>query len=377
MHVGLVARGDISIALDLANTLNRINISATLYLSHPHVVKITGDSNRPIEILYESGILPRACKVQLVNPPRMRDPRSFIQFRKLCNTIIKDKVNVVHILLGPGELWFALLAYFLRRIPIVSTMVVPKPNLGEELPFFVVWIIYKLLTYGSDMIIVNGTDQVPLVKRLYRISDNKIAVVPLSIHDNFINESFQSHIVKQGAILFFGRAHRHKGLEYLIKAQPLISRKVPSARIVISAHGRDLGRCRSMIQDSSKFEIYEGVVNENVASDFFKKASIVALPYISASTSGVLLKAYSFGKPVVATNVGCLSEYVKNGVTGFLVPPRNIEKLAEAISCLLLDDALRQRMGKNARSLIKEEQNKIIMKLIEVYDKAILLHRKH
>jgi len=55
------------------------------------------------------------------------------------------------------------------------------------------------------------------------------------------------------------------------------------------------------------------------------------------------------GLPVVATEVGGVPELVENGVTGFLVPPRDPDALAEALQKLLNDPELRQRMGEAGR----------------------------
>jgi len=376
MHVGIITRGDVDYALDLANDLSEVGVSVTLYLCHKHVVQEVDTPDRPVERLYELEILPRNCKVRLIMLPRMRDPRSFGVFRRLSNTIRNDGVDVAHILLGPGELWFAILACFLRSLPVTSTMIVPKPNIGEEMPFLIVWTIHKLLAYGSDMVIVNGPDQVSLVKKLYQVPINRITYVPLGVRKTAMKWSLQQNIEEPGTVLFFGRAHPHKGLEYLILAQPLITKKIPHARILISAHGPDLGRCRQMIQENSYFEIHEGFVPGKRMATFFQRASLVALPYLTAASSGVLMTALAFGKPVVATNISGLSGYIEEGVTGLLVPPANIEKLAIAVIRLLSDDVLRHKMGENAKHWIEKEQKEIALQTIKVYEKAVFLKRK-
>jgi glycosyltransferase involved in cell wall biosynthesis len=78
-------------------------------------------------------------------------------------------------------------------------------------------------------------------------------------------------------------------------------------------------------------------------------ADIFVLPSDWEGVSMALLEAMAAGLPVVATSVGGTPEVVMDGVTGFLVPPRDPEALAGALSRLLLDPDLRQRMGQAGR----------------------------
>jgi glycosyltransferase involved in cell wall biosynthesis len=255
-------------------------------------------------------------------------------------------------------------------------MIIPKPNIKESLSDIVVLAGYKLLAYGSDMIIVNGANQVDLVGKLYGVPTNRIAYVPLGPRITAAKWSACKKSEEPGTILFFGAARPHKGLEFLIRAQPEITRQVPHARIVIASYGEDLERCKQMIQDSSKFEIHEGFVAGDMAAAFFERASLVALPYLSASTSGILMTAYVFGKPVVATRVGSLPEYVNEGITGFLVPPSDSVQLGNAVTRLLLDDSLRYQMGQNAIHWVNGKQEQIGTETLGAYEKAICIHKK-
>lgn len=378
MHVGLVTRGDVTYTLDLANELiKESGISVTLYMCHAHTVQQVDTLERPIDRLYEVGLLHHRCNVRLIWLPRMRDPRSIAVFHRLSQTMLDDGVEVAHILIGPAELWLGVLACFLRDIPVTSTMIVPKPNVGARFPFLLIWAIQKLLVFGSDVIIVNGAGQVQLVQELYGLPANRVFHVPLSVRTTAVKYSTGSVPEEPGTILFFGRADPHKGLEYLVRAQPIISRHVPYARILISAHGKELSRCREIIQDHSKFEIIEGFVPSDAMAVTFQRASLVAFPYLSASTSGVLLMAYSHTKPVVATRVGCLPEYIEDGVTGFLVQPGNVEELANAIVRLLSDDTLRHNMVKNITQWLEERQRDIARQTVGAYEMAMRLKRQH
>jgi glycosyltransferase involved in cell wall biosynthesis len=72
------------------------------------------------------------------------------------------------------------------------------------------------------------------------------------------------------------------------------------------------------------------VPNEDVAQ-YFSASDVVVLPYLSATQSGIAQIAYNFDKPLIATNVGGLTEVVLHDKTGFLVPPNDPQALAEAI----------------------------------------------
>jgi len=112
-------------------------------------------------------------------------------------------------------------------------------------------------------------------------------------------------------------------------------------------------------------------ISDNMIHELFEKASVVVLPYIDASQSGIIPLAYAYKKPVVVTNVGSLKEAVDDGETGYIVPPENSKKLAEAIIDLLKDDVGRKRMGKNAYNNTKNKfsWDHIAKKTIEIYKK--------
>lgn len=135
-------------------------------------------------------------------------------------------------------------------------------------------------------------------------------------------------------ILFFGLVRKYKGLNFLIEAMPEVLKSV-DARLVIAGEFyddkepyvqqiRDLGIEQKVILKD------EYVPNEKVGV-FFSASDVVALPYISATQSGIVQIAYGFDKPVVTTNVGGLPEAVIDGETGYVVPPSDPHALANGI----------------------------------------------
>ena len=122
-----------------------------------------------------------------------------------------------------------------------------------------------------------------------------------------------------------------------------------------------------------RFIVHNEYIPEDRAADYFRRASVIVLPYIEASQSGVIPIACSAGKPVVATTVGGLPEMVENGRTGYLVPPRDSARLAEAVTKLLFDHSLRRSMGADAKRKIESECSPAVVaqKTLEVYRRAL------
>ena len=159
----------------------------------------------------------------------------------------------------------------------------------------------------------------------------------------------------------------------MIKAEPLIVKQISNAKIVIAGAGEEFEKYEEMMVNRDNFLVHNYRIPYKEGAELLQRCSLVVLPYIEASQSGVIPTAYGFKKPVVVTDVGSIPEIVDDGVTGFIVLPRNSEALADAIVKLLKDEKLRRQMGENAYKKLKTDLswNDIAEKTIEVYKKAI------
>jgi glycosyltransferase involved in cell wall biosynthesis len=124
---------------------------------------------------------------------------------------------------------------------------------------------------------------------------------------------------------------------------------------MIAGQGEDFSRYARMMVHPERFIVHNEFISEERTAEYFQRASVVVLPYIEASQSGVIPLAYSAGKPVVATKVGGLPEMVEHGRTGYLVEPRDVQGLAEAVVKLLRNRELRRQMGANGKNKIEAE----------------------
>jgi glycosyltransferase involved in cell wall biosynthesis len=121
-----------------------------------------------------------------------------------------------------------------------------------------------------------------------------------------------------------------------------------------------------------QFIVHNYHIPDEMVARLFQEAGVVVLPYIEASTSGVLAIAHAFGKPVVSTDVGGIPEVLDHGRTGLLISPRDPSSLAEAVVTLLKDQDLRREMGQNALQKAWSELSwvPIARKTLGVYQKA-------
>ena len=80
-------------------------------------------------------------------------------------------------------------------------------------------------------------------------------------------------------------------------------------------------------------------------AQYFQRADFVVLPYLAASGSAVASVALRYGKPIIASRVGGLTDVVEDGVSGVLVPPGDATALARAIMGATRDEARRLAIG--------------------------------
>jgi glycosyltransferase involved in cell wall biosynthesis len=285
--------------------------------------------------------------------------------------IQKEKPDIIH-LQQPHHLWNLLLFPLRKKYPILATVHDAEPHIGFER-------LHKIIArnwnfkYLSRAFIVHGqVEKDRLEKSLGSLGIKKKCYVVSHGDYSFFTKYSKTDIQEINAVLFFGQITQYKGLEYLLKASPLISKKIPDAKIIIAGKG-DLRKYANLMETIDNIEIHNRYIpNEEVAM-FFQRAKVVVLPYVHASQSGIIPIAYAFKKPVVVTNVGSIPEVVEDGKTGFIVPLRDSESLAEAIIKLLSNDELRKEMGKNAYIKMKRELSwdKIAEKTLVVYGEIV------
>ena len=141
-------------------------------------------------------------------------------------------------------------------------------------------------------------------------------------------------VADERVILFFGYVRRYKGLHILLDAMPAILKSVTLKLLVVGEFYDDEQKYRDQITERGLHEsviVHSDYVPNDQVSKYFSASDVVVLPYVSATQSGIVQIAYQFDKPVIATDVGGLSEVVLNERTGYIVKPEAPEAVADAV----------------------------------------------
>jgi glycosyltransferase involved in cell wall biosynthesis len=170
-------------------------------------------------------------------------------------------------------------------------------------------------------------------------------------------------------ISWVGRIDPIKDLETLLRGFALVHRAMPEARLRMfgSPPGGREGYLRQCEQLAEELGVGATATFEGRVEDIrhaYAAGSIVALSSLSEGFPYSLVEAMTCGRACVATDVGGVSEAIDE--TGFVVPPRNPEALAEACLRLLRDDELRHRLGAAAR--VRSLEYFTVDRAIETFD---------
>lgn len=133
---------------------------------------------------------------------------------------------------------------------------------------------------------------------------------------------------KNGKVLFFGRLRKYKGLSALLSIAKKASEL--SFEVMGKSDEESLGVLESL-RALPNVSVTEGFIEPQVMDEAFHNADCIALPYESASQSGIIMDACRYSRPVVAYDVGAISEQVDDGNTGFLIAPGDEDGFVAAL----------------------------------------------
>jgi glycosyltransferase involved in cell wall biosynthesis len=154
------------------------------------------------------------------------------------------------------------------------------------------------------------------------------------------------------------RLEPKNGVEYFVRAIPLIRAALPEVQFLVVGGGfpEERARFEDMLKEWKQRDgvFFTGNVPNTSMPLFYALSQVAVLPSLMEATSISGLESMACGLPLVGTNVGGIPEIIVDGESGVLVEPREPAQLAREIIRLLQDDAFRARLGAGARSRVEK-----------------------
>jgi glycosyltransferase involved in cell wall biosynthesis len=219
------------------------------------------------------------------------------------------------------------------------------------------------------------------------VNENKITVIGEGVDINEYNPAVNSAYLKteykitdsDQVIINIGMIREDKGQVYFLEAARIILAQNNAIKFFIIGEGTDNknleNKLRSLLkQYGLENNIFITGYREDIAA-FTHLADLIVVASIGTEAqSRVVPQAFATGKTVVSTDTGGLTELVKNEYNGLVVPPKNPEAMAEAISRLLNNQAFKQKLENNAFEFAKQYLSFNIMmdKTVELYENMLV-----
>jgi len=310
-----------------------------------------------IKMGQSSGVRPESDIIDFL----LTRPSFFIDILKNVRKIAPDVI----ICKGGGYLFFDFLTV------IFLSKLIDVPVVGEWMGSDLLLKSYSMRTWVKKLLLsgfsINFVQSEQMFKEAMKLNpESNIEILPdKGVDTEFFKPQYenidQSETVR---ILYLGRLHEVKGLEYLIKAFSSVKDKHPNSILTIVGEGEEKERLMKMIRSSRLEDSVEfiGRVEYKETREYYQNSDIFVLPSLSEGLPNVLMEAMACGLPSVVTHVGGNKELIKDSKGGFLVNPKSSSELSKAINELIEDPELRNDMGEFNRKRVKKYDTKRVMR---------------
>jgi glycosyltransferase involved in cell wall biosynthesis len=238
------------------------------------------------------------------------------------------------------------------------------------------------MTYEANKVILCSESVRGELLDHFHLPPEKTMVIPNAIDVSEYDRNVDRKGVKrrygieppEKLVLFVGRLVPQKGVEYLIKAVPLINPRDSGVRFIITGDGwskSHLENLAAAIGYSDQIR-FLGFIPDSERVELTMSADVLVVPSVYEPFGIVALEGMAAGVPVVASNVGGLAEILENDLTGVLVYSGDPESMAQGVNRVLSDIAYSQWLTQNAKKKVQEAYSweAIAKRTIEVYREA-------
>jgi glycosyltransferase involved in cell wall biosynthesis len=222
-------------------------------------------------------------------------------------------------------------------------------------------LVYKTATC------VAGISQAALLdaRNTYGVPARKCRLWRFSMSDPARRFHLQPPADREDLVVCAGRLFPSKGQDVLISALALGQGPLASSKVEFLGTGPMLDRLRQMAEQKGVASRcrFVGEVSHDEVLARMSRAKVTVVPSRHEAFGLVNIESMSVGTPVIASRVDGIQEIVRDGVDGYLVPPGDPAALSEKLARVLQDQALRERLGLNARQhFLEEYENTLVVR---------------
>lgn len=267
---------------------------------------------------------------------------SYSRISRLVKTVKEFKPDVTYFPFGC--MWAPLAFPAIQKFSkIITTYHDPHPYSHGY-----IWSQYIQVLIGKPakkfidgIVILNHIDK----EFVEKTEQKPVAVVPHAAYSFYVNHNYKLPNTIHKQIAFFGRIDVYKGVDVLVEA--FYKSNTNGLKLLIAGSGAIDDTILEKIKNNHNVILENRYIENDEIAGLMGNTDIVVLPYTNASQSGVIPMAFAFGKMVIATNVGALSEQVPTG-TGILTDV-NSDAIAEAIDNIYSTPEKILEYGRNAK----------------------------
>jgi 1,4-alpha-glucan branching enzyme len=224
------------------------------------------------------------------------------------------------------------------------------------------------LVLEADQIIVCSHAMVNEVSHLFSLPTHQIVQIPNGVEpfpkSGPDRELVSTHLLEtinplknEQFVCYLGRLVYEKGVHILIEAMSLVADRIPQVKLLIAGVGPEQEWLEELAYPLAEHAQFLGFLADMDKHYLLQHAELFVAPSLYEPFGISLLEAMASGTPVIVSEVGGLTEIVKHGVNGCIVPPDNVRALAFQIMELLQSPEYRIQLAKTAKANVAIDFN--------------------
>lgn len=307
------------------------------------------------------------------------DLKTLIDIRvilRLAHYIKKHDIDIVETAVFPSDVYGRVSAKLANVPTVISTMHRMEDHKQETIYRILFWLDTLTIRLTTRLIAVSQAVKNYLIS-WHKVKPEKISVVHNGLDAKKYNinidiDEFKRELglgQESPTVAFIGRLVKFKGTNYFLQAATSIIRSGITVQFLVVGDGPLKSQ---LMRQTHLLGISEHVHFTGFREDVPQILTAIDILAVPSSWEGlplVVLEGMHSGKAIVATRVGGIPEAIEDGETGILIPPRDADRLVDAITDLLKHPNRREEMGKKAKQIAAEkfDVDRMVKKYERIY----------